>query len=43
MSHRDLIEVVFEALPEDFNPIVASIISKTELVSLDELESQLLT
>jgi histone deacetylase 1/2 len=43
MSHRDLIEVVFEALPEDFNPIVASIISKTKLVSLDELESQLLT
>jgi histone deacetylase 1/2 len=43
ISHRDLIEVVLEALPEEFNPIVASINSKTELVSLDELESQLLT
>jgi predicted CopG family antitoxin len=29
MSHHDLIEVVHEALPEEFNPIVASINSKT--------------
>ncbi|MCH92348.1 retrovirus-related Pol polyprotein from transposon TNT 1-94, partial [Trifolium medium] len=43
VAHRDLIEVVLEALPEEFNPIVASVNSQAEIVSLDELESQLLT
>ena len=43
VSHRDLIEVVLEALPEEFDPIVASVNAKSEVVSLDELESQLLT
>ncbi|GAU35317.1 hypothetical protein TSUD_389420 [Trifolium subterraneum] len=43
ISHHDLIEVVLEALPEEYNPIVASVNSQTEIISLDELESQLLT
>jgi histone deacetylase 1/2 len=43
VPHRDLIEVVLEALPEEFNPIVASVNSQAEIISLDELESQLLT
>ena len=43
VSHRDLIEVVLEALPEEFDPIVASVNVKSEVVSLDELGSQLLT
>lgn len=43
VSHRDLIEVVLEALPEEFNPIVASVNSQSEIITLDELESQLLT
>jgi hypothetical protein len=41
ISHRDLIETVLEVLPEEFNAIVASVNSK--VISLDELESQLLT
>ena len=43
ISHRDLIETVLEALLEEFNAIVASVNSKSEVISLDELESQLLT
>ena len=43
ISHRDLIEGVLEALPEEFNAIDASVNSKSEVISLDELESQLLT
>jgi len=43
ISHRDLIEIVLEALPEEFNTIVASVNSKSEVISLDELELQLLT
>jgi hypothetical protein len=43
VSHRDLIELVLEALPEEFNPVVVSVSSHAELISLDELESQLLT
>jgi len=43
VSHRDLIEGVLEALPEEFNAIVASVNSKSEVISLDELESHLLT
>lgn len=43
MPHRDLIEVILEALPEEFNPIVATVNSQAHIVSLDELESQLLT
>jgi len=43
ISHRDSIELVLEALPEEFNPVVVSINSHDALISLDELESQLLT
>lgn len=43
VSHRDLIETVLEALPGEYNAIVASVNSKSEVISLDELESQLLT
>ena len=43
VSHRDLIELVLEALPEDFDAIVANVNSQVEFISLDELESQLLT
>ena len=43
ISHRDLIEVVLEALPEEFNVVVATVNSQGALISLDELESQLLT
>jgi len=41
--HCDLVEVVLEALLEEFNVIVASVNNKSEVISLDELESQLLT
>ncbi|KAI5426099.1 hypothetical protein KIW84_031788 [Lathyrus oleraceus] len=37
----NLIEVVLDALPEDYDPIVAAINSKGDLCSLDELESSL--
>ena len=40
VSHRDLIELVLEALPEDFNATVANVNSQVEFISLDELESQ---
>ncbi|GAU33749.1 hypothetical protein TSUD_52820 [Trifolium subterraneum] len=40
---RSIAKVVLEALPEEYNPIVACVNSQTEIVSLDELESQLLT
>jgi len=43
VSHRDLIELVLEALPEEFNPVVVSVNSHDVLISLDELGSQLLT
>jgi len=43
VSHRDLIELVLEALPEEYNAIVANVNSQADLISLDELESQLLT
>jgi len=43
VPHRDLIETVLEALPEEFDPIVATVNSQAEVISLDELESQLLT
>jgi len=43
VPHCDLIETVLEALPEEFNPIVATVNSQAEVISLDELESQLLT
>ena len=43
VPHKDLIEVVLEALLEEFNAVVASVNRKTEIISLDELESQLLT
>ena len=34
MSQRDLIEVVLEALLEEFNPIVAIVNSQAEIISL---------
>lgn len=40
---RDLVKIILESLPEEFNPIVASVNSRSEVISLDELESQLLT
>jgi len=43
MPHHDLIEVILEALLEEFNPIVATVNSQAHIVSLDELKSQLLT
>lgn len=43
VPQRDLIEIVLEALPEEFNPIVASVNSRSDIISLHELESQLLT
>lgn len=43
VPHRDLIEVVLEALPEEFNAVFVYVNSKFELISLDELESQFLT
>jgi len=43
VPHRDLIETVLEALPEEFDPIVATVNSQSEVISLDELESRLLT
>jgi hypothetical protein len=39
VSHRDLIELVLEALPEEVNPVVVSVNSHDVLISLDELES----
>lgn len=36
VPHRDLIEVVLEALPEEFNAVVASVNRKTEIILLDE-------
>lgn len=38
----NLIKVVLDALPEDYNPTVAAINSKDDLCFLDELESSLL-
>lgn len=43
VSHRDLIELVLEALPEEYNAIVATVNGQVDFISLDELESQLLT
>ena len=43
VSKRDLIEIVLESLPEEFDPIVASVNGRPDVISLDELESQLLT
>lgn len=43
VPQRDLIEIVLEGLSEEFNPIVASVNSRSDIISLDELESQLLT
>lgn len=40
---RNLIEFVLDALPEEYNPILALMNSKEDLCSLDELESSLLT
>lgn len=40
VSHCDLIELVLEALPEEYNAIVANVNSQVDLISL---ESQLLT
>lgn len=37
-----LIEIVLEALPEDYNLVVVFVSSKEDLCSLDELESFLL-
>lgn len=42
VPHCNLIEVVLDALPEEYNPIVAAMNSKEDLCSLDELESSLL-
>lgn len=42
VPHRNLIEVVLDALPEEYDPIVAAMNSKEDLCSLDELESSLL-
>lgn len=39
---RNLIEIVLDALPEEYDSIVAAVNSKEELSSLDELESSLL-
>lgn len=39
---RNLIEVVLDALPEEYDPIVVAMNSKEDLCSLDELESSLL-
>ena len=39
---RNLIEIVLDSLPEEYDSIVASVNSKDELSSLDELESSLL-
>jgi hypothetical protein len=43
IPQRDLVEIILESLPEEFNPIVASVNSRSEVISLYELESQLLT
>lgn len=39
---RNLIEIVLDGLPEAYDPIVAAVISKEDLCSLDELESSVL-
>lgn len=39
---RNLIEIVLDALPEEYDSIVAAVNSKEEVGSLDELESSLL-
>jgi histone deacetylase 1/2 len=39
---RNLIEVVLDALPEEFDPVVAAIGSNSTPISLDEVESYLL-
>ena len=39
---RNLIEIVLDALPEEYDPIVAAVNSKEDLSSLVELESCLL-
>lgn len=39
---RNLIEIVLDALPEEYDPIVATVNSKVDFGSLDELESCLL-
>ncbi|MCI76756.1 histone deacetylase, partial [Trifolium medium] len=38
----NLIEIVLDALPEDYDPVVAAISSKSISVSIDEVESFLL-
>ncbi|MCI58808.1 retrovirus-related Pol polyprotein from transposon TNT 1-94, partial [Trifolium medium] len=42
VPHRNLIEIVLDALPEEYDPVVAAIASKAIPVTLDELESHLL-
>ncbi|MCI85143.1 retrovirus-related Pol polyprotein from transposon TNT 1-94, partial [Trifolium medium] len=42
VPHRNLIEVVLDALPEEYDSVVAAVASKSLPVSLDELESYLL-
>ncbi|CAJ2656933.1 unnamed protein product [Trifolium pratense] len=39
---RNLIEIVLDALPEDYDPVVAAISSKSISISIDEVESFLL-
>ncbi|KAI5438674.1 hypothetical protein KIW84_024414 [Lathyrus oleraceus] len=41
--HRDQIELILEALPSEFDSVVAAVNSKSEFISLDELESLLIT
>ncbi|CAJ2641427.1 unnamed protein product [Trifolium pratense] len=42
IPQRNLIEIVLDALPEDYDPVVAAINSKSFVISIDELESFLL-
>ncbi|GAU28846.1 hypothetical protein TSUD_21830 [Trifolium subterraneum] len=42
VPHRNLIEIVLDALPEEYDSVVAAVASNASSVSLDELESHLL-
>ncbi|MCI85674.1 histone deacetylase, partial [Trifolium medium] len=39
VPHRNLIEVVLDALPEEYDSVVAAVASNAIPVTLDELES----
>ncbi|KAK2378919.1 WD40 repeat-containing protein HOS15 [Trifolium repens] len=42
VPHRNLVEIVLDALPEEYDPVVAAIASNTIPATIDELESYLL-